>query len=463
MEYDRCWSVSNTTIKRCRNFSKKGTIFCKKHDTCKQQLYNGAVVEYKNNIDNIKSISNPIYQWYEFNKTYFSSNNQKELSVQGKIIRSGNQKKVIDTLVDEKVFFSNQRAIYFFSKKAPLKRGKKIVFPKLTKEQLERARHFLGVIYFFKRKEYLLRKIQVMIRVKLKYGKDVKMISKIQKYYRHKRWLSRLPVQPKVLVNHYGANVKEIISLQRKVRKHIRYKVKHSHPCPYSQEDYWDIPKKYRVFYKYKTGDITHWRYYDIRWLHIDFRYQCETKRFVVEPCTKEEFPNSFLEMIAKKIWRLTRIEKDNLLLDEYVIEDDWRNGLRNRSFYCFMLMVLDLGFFLNIEIPNINQWQTEDFIYKYQMFYLQTMPAIKSIALNCNFPNIAENIYYNTRDLFTMNFIFRDSNVGDQVAAKAVGGLISLIYKSRWFILPIDNRNNTNIHHLIMNIIKENVILYLL
>ena len=118
--------------------------------------------------------------------------------------------------------------------------------------------------------------------MKLKYGNNINDICKIQKWYRYRKWFKSLPVNPQVMRKHFIPNTNKIILVQRKVKQYINTKVKHSHNCPYSMENYWEIPNKYRVVYKYNQGGSSHWRYYDIRWLHNDFLSQTSDKRFVI-------------------------------------------------------------------------------------------------------------------------------------------------------------------------------------
>jgi len=161
---------------------------------------------------------------------------------------------------------------------------------KFEKKILEKARHFLGVIYYFKRKKNFLKKIQLNIRIKLAYGKHTDIIVRIQKWIRHCIWFNKLPVKPKLMRKYYIPNTDKIITLQYYIRKFIKTKVKHSHGCPYSLDDYWEIPKYHRIVYKHKEGNNFHWRYYNILWLHNDFLEQTTAKRYVVEPVTKIEF-----------------------------------------------------------------------------------------------------------------------------------------------------------------------------
>ena len=292
--------------------------------------------------------------------------------------------------------------------------------------------------------------------MKLKYGKHIKTIIKLQKWIRYRMWLTKLPVTPLRLRQHFIPNTDKIILLQKAFKKYINVKVNHSHKCPFSLEDYWDIPDKYRVVYKYKAGGNYHWRYYDIRWLHIDFLSQTSKKRYVIEPTTKQEFPDDFVEEIARKSWHLTRIENDYLTENEdnvnipYSIEEDWAHQFKRRSLYRFSLMILDLFDKIGLETDKINIWRQKEFKLKYHIFYLKAMPELRNIAIDTHIHHIEEDIFYITRDMFRSEFILPDTINFEEIAGDAIYGILFIILSAQKFI--------PEIYDIMKDIVRENI-----
>lgn len=434
MDFNRCLASPKTSIKRCRNYSgwleKSG--FCsvheKKEKTFKIQHYNGSIYTFKENTNKIISFTPPIYLWKIMNRQLskqISKSERKILEEQSKLIRCGSQNKVVEAFLKTKCFDTKGEVVTFFQKKKK----------KLKKENLEKARHFLGVIYYFKRKNIFLKKIQLNIRVKLAYEKHMDIIIKIQRWVRYRIWFKKLPVKPKSMRKYYIPNINKIIVLQRNIRKFIKTKVKHSHGCPYSLEDYWEIPKKHRIVYKHKEGNHFHWRYYNILWLHNDFMEQTMVKRYVVEPVTKIEFPVDFVENVAKKIWYLTRKENDYLNNEggrDYDINNDWKLKFNRRSLYRFSLMLFDLCDELNLEVKNINNWRKTYFKLKYQIFYLEAMPTLRNIAMGMRHHNLEDTIYYLTRDMFRADILFTETEMLDEIAGEAIYGILRILLMSK-------------------------------
>lgn len=458
MQSFKCMAVPKTTIKRCRNFSNDGNSFCCLHGKTINknstiQLYNGITITLGESINDIKSFTKPIYLWKQFNKDIDKIKTKGEKKIidnQAKMIKNGSHNKIVEALIEGGGFSSEEKVISFFQNKKTLK-----LKPKLKPSDLENARHFLGIIYYFNRNPATLLKLQIKIRMKLKYGNNINDICKIQKWYRHRKWFKSLPVNPQVMRKHFIPNTNKIILVQRKVKQYINTKVKHSHNCPYSMENYWEIPNKYRVVYKYNQGGSSHWRYYDIRWIHSDFLSQTTDKRFVIEPATRTEFPEDFVENIARKMWVLTRIENDykmdeTINITPYHIEDDWINRFKRRSLYRFSLMVLDLCHNLDIKIENIKNWRKANFKLKYQIFYLQVMPAIKNIASNTHIHHLEEDLFYITRDMFRPEYLFPDTDVSDELAGDAIYGILRVIISTKQISLEI--------YGVVKDILKENI-----
>ena len=233
------------------------------------------------------------------------------------------------------------------------------------------------------------------------------------------------------------------------------------------------------VCYKYYNGERNHWRYYDIRWLHTDFLSQTLDKRIVIEPSIRTEFPEDFVEEVARKIWVLTRIENDYQIDDKnnfYTIEDDWNNRFIRRSLYRFSLMMLDLFNRLEINISNIKLWRKENFKLKYQLFYLQTMPIIKNIIKNANLhirqfidiipvtiissiDNILGDVYYLTRDIFRNDYILPDTDISDEIAADSIYGILRILLSVKQIQHDLlQRRVNSDIYTIIKSVLKENI-----
>ena len=188
----------------------------------------------------------------------------------------------------------------------------------------------------------------------------------------------------------------------------------------------------------------------------MDFLAQTSNKRFLVEPCTREEFPESFVEQIARKSWDLTRNDNDYLSPFEenitrlYEIRSDWNDAFRRRSLYCFTLMMLDLCDNLQIEIKDISNWRKSEFRLKYQIFYLKVMPSLRNIANNTDSHGLSEDIYFTTRDMFRMDFILSDTPNDDLIAGNSIYGILKILLLCSYF----DNE----IEGIVKSIIKENI-----
>ena len=480
MHIYKCMAVQKATIKRCRNYSN-GNCFCSLHDKANTsiQLYNGIILDIGDNITDIKSCTLPISLWKKFNRDndkIISKNSKKKMDDQSKLIKNGSQSKIMKELIDSFGFLSEEEILLFYQKKT-LK-----LKTKMKPADLEKARHFLGILYYFSRHLDILVKIQFKMKLKLRYGKYIDYIRQIQKWYRYRKWLKSLPVTPTVLRKHFIVNIKKIILVQRCVKKYIKIKINHSHDCPYSMENYWNIPKKYRVCYKYYKGESNHWRYYDIRWLHSDFLSQTLDKRMVIEPSIRTEFPEDFVEEVARKMWVLTRIENDYQLDDKkkfYTVEDDWNNRFIRRSLYRFSLMILDLFNTLELNISHIKLWRKENFKLKYQLFYLQTMSIIKNIIKNANLrqsmdiipsaiissmDNVVGDIYYLTRDIFRNDYILPDTDISDEIAADSIYGILRILLSLKQIHSDLLQRKiNSDIYIIIKSVIKENIKTFLI
>jgi hypothetical protein len=413
----KCLAVPKTTVKRCKNYSINGTPFCSVHGKSKGkqsqiQLYNGSTYTFKDDFKNIEDFTPQIFLWKELNREIsrnYRKGYLKKLENQAKLIRCGTLQKITNELIKTSIFSSNGDIINFFQRKN-YKRTK----------ILEDMRHFLGVTFYFQRNDHLLRKLQINVRMKILYGNKRESIIRIQKWLRYRQWLRKLSVSPKVMRKHYIPNEQKIVVAQRQIRKYITVKIKHSHDCPFSLEN-WKI--------------------------------QTDEKRHVTEPTTKHEFPEEFVEKIARKVWYLSRVENDIYLEQKsqnpYPIENDWINRFSRRSLYRFVLMMLDLCHLLEIDVQNIKNWRTPLYKLKYQVFYLQVMPALRNIASNTHFHSLEEDMFYITRDMFRIEFIFPDTDISDIMAGDAIYGIIRILTRAK--------RQNIEVYSIIRDVIKEN------
>jgi len=453
MENYQCLAAPKTTLKRCRNDSRNGTPFCNIHGKLSEsktqiKIYNGSTYTFNNNFKDIEGFTPQIFLWKELNNTICKAktkSNIKYLENQARIIRCGVQSKIVNELIRTGMFLSYDDVFEFFKGKNQ------------KRKTLENIRHFLGVVYYFQRKDDILRKIQINVRIKKLYGNKVDKIIKIQKWFRHLLWLKNLPVSPEVMRKHYIPNEKKIIMVQNQIKKYITMKISHSHDCPFSLEKYTEIPKKYRISYEYYEGNNKHWRYYNIKWLDSDWKSQTNEKRYVIEPVIKHEFPEEFVEKTARKIWYLTRIKNDyDIDYDKYKnykpyqIENDWVNRFSRRSLYRFVLLMLDICNILDINIENIKNWRSNHYKLKYQTFYLQVMPALKNIASNTQIYSLEEDIFYITRDMFRAEFIFTDTDVSDIIAGDSMYGILKILLHAK--------QKNCEVFDIIKDIIKENI-----
>ncbi len=443
--YMRCYAIPKSTIKRCGYSSKTKKHLCGIHfneikKTKKITLYTGSNVKYTDDY-RIENITAPIKTWQEINYKIYKKNSNKKILGEAKLIRSGSYKDVYLGLIQTGLFEDEKHVLGFFNST----KHKRLKGP-----VLERAKHYYSVINYLKRNEKKLRKIQILIKMKIKYKNNMDFVIKIQKWYRHRKWIKSLPVSPLIMRKHYLPNINKIIFLQQKFKEFIQIKVRHSYRCPYSQEDYWDIPLKYRECYKYKINNITFWRYYDIRWLHVDFLRQSDSKRFLIEPITKEEFPEYFIKKVSKKIWNLTR-RTNEWSLDEkstnYEIQKDWNHSFKRRSFYCFNMMLLDLQELICYNFNEKIMWRTESAKLKYQLFYLQVMPILNNIITSTNrYYRVNELVYYYTRDLLKLENVFESASTTDEIAGNAIYGILRILLEVK----------NTNINQIIVSIVTE-------
>lgn len=407
----RCFLSLSTSIKRCTKNIQGESLICDYHLGTKMcnfneekdiTLYNGCVCTFKDK-KTINSVKNkPIYLYQKYNKDFLKFPIEEyKLNKECKLIKAGSSSVIIKNILKQEIKGLNteEKIISFFNKI----NGKKNINKKLTKTHgLLRARHFFGVFCYYKRNSDKIIRLQKLHRkqkkdkfYKEKYKNSEKIIKDIQVFYRYKIRKRKLPVKPlRMKYFREKKSISKIVFLQNKFKKYIKYKTEHSHNCPYSLEEYKDIPNKYRVCYKYKEGKYTHWRYYHIKWLHNDFSKQTEYKRFVRDPITKKEFNESFIEKVAQKVWYLTRenndysLDYDGKMDKKYDKSMDWKNSHKRRSYYSFVLLFYDFSNLLGIDIKNIKKiynLRNEKNKQKFFYFSIETLNIINNTLLLYN------------------------------------------------------------------------------
>lgn len=321
-----------------------------------------------------------------------------------RIISNGSMANIIERLYKIKAFSSKQE-IYNFFRYVP------------KRELIQKLRFFYGIYYYYSINTEKIIFLQKTIRQKIYFLKHKRSIITVQRFVRHKQWLQSLIVNPKRMRNVFMKNVNKIIKIQKVARKYISTMVSHS--CPYTLDNFTDIPDKYRVYYKEKVNNTTHYFFFNVKWLHVDWIQQISVKTFIINPLTKKEFPLHFIEDISKKTWKLTRIEKDYCIDDEcsynthgiYNIYDDWLVEFKRRSFYSYCMMVLDICFYLDIEIENINTfYQNITDMYFFEFFH-NTIPILNDLLRNTPYINLYEKIH--KFSIYIKNFLYTsDPNI---------------------------------------------------
>ena len=334
----QCLAAPKTSIKRCRNKSKGESPYCGIHGKLDKKgfsrvrHYDGSVFQYENgNLSSGRMVGKPIAYWIDMNKRLSSKKKvlkkamKERLVRRAKLLRTGTVTAVTEAFLDEKLFDSQDAVQKFFQPSLPmhLQLRNRNADRDWVAENLDNARKFLGVCFTALNNLHRIIRLQAiirgaldrkrtginpqLIRTRVNYQSSLKSVVRIQRWWRHWHWLKNLPVSPQEMRERYIPNLKKIELIKRKMREYVKHKVRHSHGCPYSGEEYWDIPHEKRIVYKYHEGKNTHWRYYDILWLHEDFLHQTSQKRFVVEPATKKEFPDEFVVEVARAAWNITR------------------------------------------------------------------------------------------------------------------------------------------------------------
>ena len=471
MSTHQCVAAPQTSIRRCRNKAKHG-LYCGVHGklnkkgTTSIRHYDGSVVRYENgDIHNPRTVVKTISYWVELNKLYGKKKKiSEEVKKITRIVRAGTVGQVTEAFVSEKFFLSDEAVCQFFTG-----RGDTTHF---YGEVLVKARAFLGVCLTLKRRADIITRLQAiargtlsrretgvtpeLIKIRVRYNKHTKKITKIQRWWRHWNWLKNLPVSPKEMVKRYIPNTHKIVFLQNFMSYYIKRKIHRSHGCPYSGENYWDIPKEDRMVYCYKAGNATHWRYYDIQWLHEDFLHQTRDKRFVVEPTTKEELPEEFVVEVARAAWRRTRLDNCYLHKEEIEAKEvkeakeakegeekaeimynryrDWDSQFARRSLYCFSLMLFDIADKFDIPIDEVDPlaWRSPDMRKKFQWFYLENSNILFQMARSSGMFDLENDIFYRTGEILSMPMVLVEEDNMDILSGEAVFGAHIFMLRSK-------------------------------
>lgn len=432
---NKCFLSNRNSIRRCRYHVCGKSLICNSHLSKKMcnfktpiTLHNGCVCVFtdKKTITNV--LNKPVYLYQEYNRDYLRFP-YKDILLDNecKLIKSGHSTDIISKILKFKIqdLRTEKKIVSFFNEK----NGIKHISKKLTKTHgLPRARYFYGVFCYYTRHVDKIIRLQKRYRqekknkfFREKYKNSLKTIKRIQIFYRYKLRKRKVLVKPmRMQYFREEKSISKIIFLQKKFRKFLKYKIERSHNCPYSLEEYRDIPEKYRVCNKRKEGKYIHWKYYHIKWLHQDWSTQTEYKRFVRDPITKREFDESFVENVAKKVWYLTRVNNDYSLnydgkVDtKYIISRDWQNSHKRRSFYSFILLFYDMASFFEYDISSL-----------------------KKIYLLRNEKNKRLFFYFSTEILNTMNNILLMYNIPQYTS----------VIKNTWNIIS-SGSNNLIMHH---------------
>lgn len=444
MSSNQCIAAIRNSLRRCKHISVYESKYCGIHDkilkvpTYYVRNYDGSEYSYSYEYKKVFKLSDPIYYWEELNRYYKLSDYDNIL----KIIRTGSVREVVHLYMKKNIFSSYYDLCGFFSDDKYSVDLDKEYHKEYLKEYLDEARSFLGVWIVLERQIEKVVRIQALSRgyisrrkmnVKLFHIKNINNIRTIQRFWRRYSWLKNLPVSLEEMVRRYIPKMKDIIFLQTFFRYYIKKKVQRSYGCPYSGDEYWDIPRDDRVCYRYKIGDIKYWRYYNLQWLHEDFLHQIDKKRFVVEPVLKKEFPEEFVVEIARSVWKRTRLDKKFLEQESdmnYNIYRDWSTEFKRRSLYSFSLMLFDVADMLELSIDTIHPTRWRDYSMRdvYHMFYYNNSNIIYQIARKEDNFTLENDIFFITSRVLSPETIFMEHNCMDILSGWAIVGLF-IIY----------------------------------
>ena len=357
------------------------------HNLCKihyKKLYNKSSIQLWNgvvlNIDKpSKSIVSSTNRIQLYRNLYLTSLNNKDymkydMLVNLQHISSGSRNTILEDFITLGAFKSSDHVFSFF-KNTPKK--------KLN----DTLRFFYGIFYYYTIKPQKLIFLQRTIRMHIYYKKHIKAIIKIQRFIRHTQWLSSLIIPPERLRNVFYKNIDKVRMIQRNIR--IFISKTQSHGCPYTLDTFNEISKKHRVHYSYIINNKKHNFYFNIKWLHIDWLIQLENKTFLVNPGTKQEIPNNFIEEIAIKVHLL--IEKgENICINDncskihiYDKEEHWTHEIQRRSFYSFCFMLLEITDILNRSVSSIEDFYKNLEVINFYDFFVSILSQVLEYLYN--------------------------------------------------------------------------------
>jgi len=159
-------------------------------------------------------------------------------------------------------------------------------------------------------------------------------------------------------------NLPSIIKIQRFVRSVVHERVQRIHPCPYTGEAGWEIPKEQRttIIHIVHTENQTrkHLRRYNLIWLHEDMLHQSRTRQQMIEPSTRQIMDDALVVGIARRAWVCTRIYGRFLYKKPgpYERSRDWldpNNHTEIRSIYCISMLLFDTAFCLGLSPDEVH------------------------------------------------------------------------------------------------------------
>lgn len=475
----QCRAVPQNTIRRCRNkVLATGQLYCVTHSIKNHEVdymipkyvyhYDGSVHRYVRGTKTVVSDPKPLWvyinnQLASFGKGTSNNKIRKLLETHAKLFRSGKADDVIQELIRLDMFICKEECITFFELSTPtIFKRQKSAKTLLTSGQLENARSFLGQVYYLNIFPQKLIKLQAFVRgyidrkktnvnpisikIMVKYGSVKTQILSIQRWIRHRLWLKNLPVSPLRMRKHFIPNRDKIVLIQKRIRHYIKEKVHRSFGCPYSMQNYWEIPRKYRILYRDTTAGRTHWRYYDLRWLHQDFISQCNERVAMREPYTRNDYSKDFLLEASRKIWLMTRRDKvffreeneDNEGTDEKSdVEPDFSQDYKNifglRSVYGYCMVFMDILWKIKY-YDTMDDVQPPEWLYPkkrnlIQSLFLSIMPELYQVSRSSGSYDLEDYIFYATQR-FSSPRLLLDMDNTDEMASMMGGSLINTLYE---------------------------------
>jgi hypothetical protein len=291
-------------------------------------------------------------------------------------------------------------------------------------------------------------------------------IKTIQKKWKRKFYSKSLPHTSSEIDKWISEHIYYVKKNENLYKEYVKYRLQHSYGCPYSADEFWEIPKENRVVYKdclseFENKEQNYWRYYNILYLHEDFLHQTDEKRFLLEPVTKKEFPETFVVEVARKSWYLTRIKNNYLNKSENgeIYSEEWHSMggdyFHCRSMYRFSLMLFDFLKRLEIPIKEINPifWKSEGMCKKLRFLFLELSEELFYLCgTNENFFHLKHFMFCQTSTIFGSNIF--------QLGKDILPGKIIYIFCKFFHDLDFCPENE-KIKYLIKDRVKDRLIFW--